>query len=98
LKDKDIRGMAELIDGAGGSVYLVELDHPRAASVVDLREIFKGTGLEIFGEDSVSSGLEKALSKAGRRGTLVVAGSVYLAGTVLGLLEEFGENHPGYKA
>jgi len=98
LKDKDIRGMAELIGGAGGAVYLVELDHPRATSVVDLREIFKGTGLKIFGEDSVSSGLEKALSKAGRRGTVVVAGSVYLAGTVLGLLEEFGENHPGYKA
>ncbi len=95
LKDKDTRGMAELIDGAGGAIYLVELDHPRAASVIDLREIFTGTGLKIFGEQSVSSGLERALSKAGRKGTVVVAGSVFLAGSVLGLLGESGEKHPG---
>lgn len=83
LENKDARGMAEIIDGVGAVVCLVPLDHPRGASVKTLMEIFSGTGLEYFGEDSVSSGLKRIVSEAGTRGTVIVAGSVYLAGAVL---------------
>ncbi len=94
LEDKDIRGMAELMGNRGGTVFLVELDHPRAASVDRLAETFSGTGLEYFRESSIFSGMENAVAKAGAGGTVVVAGSVYLAGSVLGFLDKYPDVHP----
>jgi len=95
LEDKDIRGMAELMGNRGGTVFLVELDHPRAVGVDRLAETFSGTGLEYFRESSILSGLGNAVAKAGAGGTVVVAGSVYLAGSVLGLLDQYPDVHPG---
>jgi dihydrofolate synthase/folylpolyglutamate synthase len=82
LRDKDVEGMAVEMLRAGNRFVLVPLLHPRACVVGEMAERMP-TGARIIMAASVGEGLESAVSLAGRTGTVVVAGSVFLAASVL---------------
>lgn len=84
LSDKDVPGMIRQIPRPTGGVVTVPLDHDRAMSLDDLVAAFRESGLDVVAETGISSGLRKAVEKAGRRGTVIVAGSIFLAAAVLG--------------
>lgn len=88
LKDKDVRGMVSEIPDKGGKVVVVPLDHTRAMPLDDLAEAFGESGLDVIVVNDISSGLRRALAEAGDGGTVVAAGSIYLAGAVLRSVEK----------
>ncbi len=88
LKEKDVTGIIREMQGTGVKVVVVSLDHPRAMDLGDLKVAFEGTGLDVLTETGVSSGFRRAVQESGQAGTVVVAGSVFLAGAVLESLDE----------
>ncbi|MEE8320155.1 MAG: folylpolyglutamate synthase/dihydrofolate synthase family protein [bacterium] len=90
LKDKDIAGMAGQV--VGDMICIVPLEHPRSADVEMIRDIFEKSGTKAVASVSLEEGLARARAEAGKEGTIVVAGSVYLAAAVLAeLSREAGE-------
>ena len=85
LEEKDLEGMANQMAHKGNRIVLVPMDHPRAARVQDMARKLPG-GFEIRSAESVRHGLELARVWAGNSGTVVVAGSVFLAAKVLEVL------------
>lgn len=82
LGDKDIEGIAEELVSSGKRFVLVPLDHPRACSVDDLEKSMPDNA-EVKKSKSIKEGLRKAVNMAGKGGTVVAAGSIFLAGAVL---------------
>ena len=89
LSGKDIGGMTAEMTPLGSRFVLVPLDHPRAITVREL-EVEMPEGCYIKRVSNVRQGIEEALNLAGRKGCVVVAGSVVLAGEVLRELEKEG--------
>ncbi len=89
LKDKDIAGMAGQV--VGDMVCIVPLKHPRSAGVEMIMNIFRKSGANAVASASLAEGLTRARAEAGEEGTIVVAGSVYLAAAVLEELEHEAE-------
>ncbi len=89
LSGKDIGGMTAEMTPLGSRFVLVPLDHPRAITVREL-EVEMPEGCYIKRVSNVRQGIEEALKLAGRKGCVVVAGSVVLAGEVLRELEKGG--------
>jgi len=89
LSGKDIGGMTAEMTPLGSRFVLVPLDHPRAITVREL-EVEMPEGCYIKRVSNVRQGIEEALKLAGRKGCVVVAGSVVLAGEVLRELEKEG--------
>ena len=88
LDEKDLGGMADQMARKGNRIVLAPMDHPRAARVQDMARKLPG-GFEMRSASSVPRGLELAREWAGESGTVIVAGSVFLAAKVL---EELGAN------
>jgi dihydrofolate synthase/folylpolyglutamate synthase len=89
LSGKDIGGMTTEMTPLGRRFVLVPLDHPRGRTVREL-EVEIPEGCDIKRVSDVRQGIEEALKLAGRKGCVVVAGSVVLAGEVLRELEKGG--------
>ena len=89
LSGKDIGGMTTEMTPLGRRFVLVPLDHPRGRTVREL-EVEIPEGCDIKRVSDVRQGIEEALKLAGRKGCVVVAGSVVLAGEVLRELEKEG--------
>jgi dihydrofolate synthase/folylpolyglutamate synthase len=82
LTDKDLEGMAVQMGRLGHRVVLAPLDHPRAADVREMAGKLPD-GFEVRSAESVRHGLELAREWAGESGTVIAAGSVFLAAKVL---------------
>ena len=83
MRDKDIRGMAEALFPLAGAIVLTTPESRRAASPA---EIARRSGALARGARRVKSprrALALARRLAGRDGTVVVAGSLYLVGALL---------------
>jgi dihydrofolate synthase/folylpolyglutamate synthase len=91
LDEKDLGGMAQQMLHMGDRVVLVPLDHPRAADVEEMAGKLPDR-FEVRSAISVGAGLEVARKWAGESGTVVAAGSVFLAAKVLEIL---GIQEPG---
>ena len=86
LEDKDLKTMADVMASKGNRFILAPLDHPRASSMDQMLERLP-EGTVARSAKSVRHGLELARDWAGENSTVVVAGSVFLAGKVLEILE-----------
>lgn len=91
LDDKDLEGMAVEMLKAGDRFVLVPLAHPRACSLEEMKRRMPG-GARTTSAPTVAEGLKEAASQAGEEGTVVAAGSVFLAARVL---EEMKNPVPG---
>jgi dihydrofolate synthase/folylpolyglutamate synthase len=87
LADKDLPGMARLIAPAAERIFLVPLDHPRAAGMGELHEAFRPWADRVEEAATAGEALVGARRAAGSGGRVAAAGSVVLAGMLLDLLE-----------
>ena len=78
-KDKDLAGICRQLTQITREVIITKADHPRAADLdtPDIRDIFKGR--PFFVSRHVREGVAMALSRAGEKDIVVVAGSVFVA-------------------
>ncbi|MDR3763300.1 MAG: bifunctional folylpolyglutamate synthase/dihydrofolate synthase [Acidobacteriota bacterium] len=91
MADKAIEPMAKLLWPRMSRVVLTHVgNNPRASSVESLAALAAAIGVEAVCTTTVEDGLRTALSAArelGPTAAVVIAGSIYLAGEVLPLLE-----------
>lgn len=95
MADKDAAGMLEAIAPRVSSVVTVAPPSERALRADRAaRVVGTVTGLAVSAAPSVAEALERALVEAGADGSVLVAGSLYLAGAVRGAWRATGY-HPG---
>lgn len=82
-RDKDLRGMLRAFRG-GARVYATEVENPRRAAAADLVRIARSEGLVATAAGPPPEALAAALAAAGPRDTVLVTGSMYLAGALRG--------------
>lgn len=86
LKDKDIQSSLDVILPQFNKMIAVPVDDsPRSLKPEKIAEKAKGKCQEIYVEDSVQAGIEKAYELAKDDGVIIIAGSLHLATTVLEL-------------
>ena len=86
MRDKAISEMAEILFPLADRVIATLPTNPRAASLDEIRQAAVRTGAEIEGVEGVERAVERAreLSDAGT--VVVVTGSIYLVGEVMGVM------------
>lgn len=88
MRDKAIGEMAEILFPLAEAVVATRPDNPRAASPEEIRAAAGRTGAEIEEEPDVPKALQRARERAANGGIVVVTGSIYLVGAVLGIMQE----------
>jgi dihydrofolate synthase/folylpolyglutamate synthase len=88
MRDKAIAEMAQILFPLAERVIATRPDNPRAAEPAEIAEMAASTGTEITCESVVGAALAKARAATPANGMIVVTGSIYLVGAVLGMLEK----------
>ena len=88
MRDKAIAEMTQILFPLAERVIATRPDNPRAAEPAEIAELAARTGTEVICQPEISSALKRARSATPPNGLIVVTGSIYLVGAVLGLLEE----------
>ncbi|HEV2468143.1 MAG TPA: folylpolyglutamate synthase/dihydrofolate synthase family protein [Candidatus Sulfotelmatobacter sp.] len=86
MRDKAISEMTEILFPLAERVIATRPDNPRAAPPEEIQEAAKRTGADIETIGDVRAALDRATALAGTRAIVVVTGSIYLVGEVMGLL------------
>ena len=84
MKDKQVGACSEIFSSFADEVVTTEVSWPRAISAEELKSFYPN-GAAAYG--CVSEALDAARSLAGEDGLVICAGSVYLAGDVINILE-----------
>jgi dihydrofolate synthase / folylpolyglutamate synthase len=87
MRDKAISEMAEILFPLALRVIATRPDNPRAASPEEILQAGNRTGAEIEIVPDVKAAWERARACAEGKAVVVVTGSIYLVGEVIGLLE-----------
>ncbi|MBN1152471.1 MAG: hypothetical protein JXA58_04605, partial [Dehalococcoidia bacterium] len=82
--DKDVRGAVAELSQTGGRCVLTHSGQPRALSPEEMAGRLSELGLQVRCEPQPWSALWRARRMVNRTGMVVVAGSLYLVGRVLG--------------
>jgi dihydrofolate synthase/folylpolyglutamate synthase len=88
LADKPIAEIAQILFPLFESVILMEVDSPRRATLAQMTEAAKPTGVTARTAESVQDALQQAWSSTPADGLVVVTGSVYLVGAARSHLME----------
>ena len=86
MADKDVTAMAQALFPLARAVVLTRVDMERAASPDELARRARVRGTRIVQQPDIGEALEGARALARPDATVVVAGSLYLVGAVLGRL------------
>jgi len=86
MRDKAISEMAEILFPLAGRVIVTRPENPRAASPEEVQEAGSRTGAEIELAEDVRHAIERARELSGEKSVLVITGSIYLVGEVMGRL------------
>src|SRR3954466_10760874 len=86
MGDKSIAEMTQILFPLADRVVAAQPDNPRAATPAEIAELAAPTGAEVLCEAQIAAALVKAKALTPRDGLLVVTGSIYVVGAVLGLL------------
>jgi len=76
--DKDIAGVVSELVPISGEVIVTRSHHPRTMAPASIAAEFTKYGVKTQVTDNVSSALSKALSLAGERDLICVAGSLFV--------------------
>jgi dihydrofolate synthase/folylpolyglutamate synthase len=87
MRDKAISEMTEILFPLALRVIATRPDNPRAASPEEILQAGNRTGAEIEIVPEVKAAWERARACAEGKAVIVVTGSIYLVGEVIGLLE-----------
>lgn len=86
MRDKAISEMTEILFPVAERVIATRPENPRAATPEEIQHAASRTGAEIEVIGEVRAALDRAHTLAGARAVVVVTGSIYLVGEVMGLL------------
>ncbi|NUN71112.1 MAG: bifunctional folylpolyglutamate synthase/dihydrofolate synthase [Bacteroidetes bacterium] len=87
MKDKDHRSMLRSLAPLRPMIIAAQPSGERALPVTAIIQECRVLGLAVTGSDSIAQAVRRGTSNAGKSGVLVIAGSNFLAGEVLPLLE-----------
>ena len=88
MRDKAIAEMTQILFPLADLVIATRPDNPRAAEPDEIAEMAASSGTEIIGEPDIASAFAEARAATPAIGMIVVTGSIYLVGAVLGMLEK----------
>ena len=88
MRDKAIAEMTQILFPLADRVIATRPDNPRAADPAEIAEMAVSSGTEIICEPDIAAALAKARAATSPQGMIVVTGSIYLVGAVLGMLEK----------
>ena len=86
MHDKAIAEMAGILFPLAERVVATRAESPRAASPQEIAELARQVQTDVYVAESVATALERARSLTSADGVLVVTGSIYIVGEVLGIL------------
>ncbi len=86
--DKAIAEIAQILFPLAERVIATRPENPRAASPEEIAELASPTGTEVICQPEIAAALESARAVTPATGLIVVTGSIYLVGAVLGMLEK----------
>jgi dihydrofolate synthase/folylpolyglutamate synthase len=86
MRDKAISEMAEILFPLADRVIVTRPENPRAASPEEIQQAGSRTGAEIELAEDVLHAIERARELSGEKSVLVITGSIYLVGEVMGRL------------
>ena len=81
--DKDVAGIISELVPLFDKVIVTRSRHPRAMSLEQLIAVFRRCGIEVQAVEAVSEALSLALSMAGARDLVCVAGSLFVVGEAI---------------
>jgi dihydrofolate synthase / folylpolyglutamate synthase len=84
MRDKAISEMTEILFPLADRVIATRPENPRAASPEEIQQAAARTGVEIEAIDDVHSAVERARMLAEAGTVVVITGSIYLVGEVMG--------------
>ena len=82
MKDKPIKKMARLLFPPADRIILTRVPYARAAWPEDIRRLVPEFSRRMVLEPDAAKAVRKALDLAGKRGTVVITGSLFLVGAV----------------
>jgi dihydrofolate synthase / folylpolyglutamate synthase len=88
MRDKAIAEMTQILFPMADHVVATQPDNPRAATPAEIADLAASTGAEIITEPDLVKALERARAATPSNGLVVVTGSIYLVGAVMGMLEK----------
>ena len=88
LSDKDYHCMYRSVADAAAEFITVTPDNPRALTAQELARYLLSFGKPVFPCDTVADGVRLALEHAGKDGTVLCYGSLYLLGDVIKAVDE----------
>ncbi len=80
MGDKDLEGLAMAIEPIARRVIATKADHPRALDPEAVARVFRDIGIETFWEKTVPDAIEAALRLSQPIDSVIILGSVALAG------------------
>jgi len=83
LRDKRYEPMLKMLARSGQVVVLTKPASPRALSLAKLKEVCRHLGLRAYACARSGDAISKAFDLSGRRGKILVCGSIYLLGEVM---------------
>lgn len=86
MRDKAIREIADILFPLADRVIATRAKNPRAAAPEEIAELGSNAQTEILQAESVQAALEMAPMLSGRKGVIVITGSIYIVGEALGIL------------
>jgi dihydrofolate synthase/folylpolyglutamate synthase len=86
MRDKAISEMTEILFPLAVRVIATRPENPRAASSEEIQQAGRRTGAEIEAVPDVRVAMGRARASATAGAVVVVTGSIYLVGEVIGLL------------
>ena len=95
MKDKDIGRIADILFPLARTVILTQVSMPRAASPEDMRSLCRKHSAKLMVEPNVNKAFHQALTEAGARTPIIVAGSLFLVGEVKKGLKKWLSPAPG---
>jgi dihydrofolate synthase/folylpolyglutamate synthase len=90
MKDKNIKRVADLLFPTARKVILTSIPYSRAASPAEIWLKARKYGKKIILEHSLKKALGMASAEAGPQGTVIISGSLFLAGEAKKALSEAG--------
>ena len=86
MRDKAVQEIAAILFPVAEHVVVTNVANPRAASTGELLQAGSRTGAQISAEETVPAALARAQQMGSAHGVVVVTGSIFLVGEVMGAL------------
>jgi len=91
MRDKAIAEIASILFPLAQHVIATRAQTPRSAPPEEIQAAGQRIGTDIETQADVAQGLERACSLAGQDGVVVVAGSIYIVGEAMAVLQSWKE-------